>query len=213
MSAVVEAAHDAIGIADAAGRIIYFNSAGRRLIGVAEDAELSNTRIADYHPPWAADLILREGLPAATRDGSWQGETALLTREGAVIPTWQVIVAHQRPEGEVDFYSTIMRDLTDRRKIERLLEEAHTELESRVAARTAELERINAELQAQIAERRQAELLLKQSQDKLAEAHRIAKLGNWEWHVASNQLHWSDEVYRIFGLNRKSFAATYDSFA
>lgn len=46
----------------------------------------------------------------------------------------------------------------------------------------------------------------------LTEAQRIAHLGNWEWDIASGVLHWSDEIYRIFGLVPQQFAATYEAF-
>jgi PAS domain S-box-containing protein len=35
---------------------------------------------------------------------------------------------------------------------------------------------------------------------QLEEAQKIAHLGSWEWHVDTGDVHWSDEMYRIFGL-------------
>ena len=63
-----------------------------------------------------------------------------------------------------------------------------------------------------ITPRKQAEESLRQSKQSLAEAQRIAHLGNWEWNIATNELHWSEEVYRIFGLQPKEFGATYEAF-
>ncbi|MCF6150133.1 MAG: PAS domain S-box protein [Candidatus Kuenenia sp.] len=48
--------------------------------------------------------------------------------------------------------------------------------------------------------------------ERLAEAQKIARMGNWEWDTAKNELYWSEEVYRIFGLTRKEFAASYEAF-
>ncbi len=53
---------------------------------------------------------------------------------------------------------------------------------------------------------------LRRSEARLANAQKIARLGNWEWTLASNQLLWSDEVYRIFGLTPDTFGASYDAF-
>lgn len=53
---------------------------------------------------------------------------------------------------------------------------------------------------------------LVKSNEKLAEAQRIAQLGNWEWDVVKNELSWSDEIYRIFGLSSEEFGATYEVF-
>jgi PAS domain S-box-containing protein len=46
----------------------------------------------------------------------------------------------------------------------------------------------------------------------LANAQRLAKVGNWEWNIKTGNLHWSDEIYRIFGQEPQSFAATYEAF-
>jgi PAS domain S-box-containing protein len=50
------------------------------------------------------------------------------------------------------------------------------------------------------AEREQAEQALRKSEAALAEAQRIARTGNWEWDVQSGKVSWSDEVFRIFGV-------------
>jgi PAS domain S-box-containing protein len=51
-----------------------------------------------------------------------------------------------------------------------------------------------------------------ESEAKLKEAQRIAQMGNWELDISSNKLHWSDEVYNMFGLEPQEFEATYDAF-
>ena len=50
------------------------------------------------------------------------------------------------------------------------------------------------------------------SEVSLANAQRIAHLGNWEWNIVTNELRWSEEIYRIFGLTPQEFGATYDAF-
>jgi diguanylate cyclase (GGDEF)-like protein len=46
----------------------------------------------------------------------------------------------------------------------------------------------------------QTEMLLRQSETRLARAQKIARMGSWEWNPASGEMYWSDELYRIFGL-------------
>jgi PAS domain S-box-containing protein len=50
--------------------------------------------------------------------GLWSGETAFLSHDGTEIPASQVILAHKGPNGEVEFLSTIARDITERRRAE-----------------------------------------------------------------------------------------------
>jgi PAS domain S-box-containing protein len=46
----------------------------------------------------------------------------------------------------------------------------------------------------------------------LAETQRLARLGSWEWDLGSDQITWSDEVYRIFGIDPEGFVPTYDAY-
>ncbi len=73
----------------------------------------------------------------------------------------------------------------------RALKELNETLEQKVAERTAELT---------------------ESEHRLARAQEIAHLGSWELDLAKNELTWSDEVYRIFGLQPQEFGATYEAF-
>src|SRR5580658_7764300 len=41
---------------------------------------------------------------------------------------------------------------------------------------------------------------LEESNARLEEAQRVAHVGHWEWDLETNQVVWSDETYRIFGL-------------
>ena len=63
-----------------------------------------------------------------------------------------------------------------------------------------------------ITERKRAEEALRTSRASLLEAQRIAHLGNWDWNIEKNVLLWSDEIYRIFGLEPQEFGATYEAF-
>ncbi len=63
-----------------------------------------------------------------------------------------------------------------------------------------------------ITKRKRAEETLRRSEERLKRAQEIAHLGSWELNLVDNRLIWSDEVYRIFGLEPQEFAATYEAF-
>ena len=63
-----------------------------------------------------------------------------------------------------------------------------------------------------LTERKKAEEALRRSERSLSEAQRIVHIGNWVWDIQNNILHWSDEIYRIFGLSPRQFNATYEAF-
>jgi diguanylate cyclase (GGDEF)-like protein/PAS domain S-box-containing protein len=61
-----------------------------------------------------------------------------------------------------------------------------------------------------ITERKRAEEDLRQSAAGLAEAQRMAHLGNWEWNPGTGELYWSDETFRIYGFEPRSFAPDFE---
>jgi diguanylate cyclase (GGDEF)-like protein/PAS domain S-box-containing protein len=68
--------------------------------------------------------------------------------------------------------------------------------ESRSAARTlAEVERE-----------------LSESQVQCREVEAIAGVGSWAWHIAHDEVEWSEQLYRIFGLKPDQFEATYQGY-
>ena len=46
---------------------------------------------------------------------------------------------------------------------------------------------------------------------ELAETQRLAQLGSWRWDIRSNAIEWSDEHYRICGLEREQVHLTFET--
>ena len=63
-----------------------------------------------------------------------------------------------------------------------------------------------------ITERKRAEEKLKKNEKQLAQAQQIAHLGNWELDLVSNELNWSDEIYRIFEIDADIFEPNFQLF-
>lgn len=118
LASVLEETPDFVGIADGAGNLLFINAAGRKMIGLEPAGALASMRLFDCQPEWACRIINQEGLPTALRNGFWSGETAALTSDGAETPVSQVIVAHRNGDGQVEYLSTILRDITERKRAE-----------------------------------------------------------------------------------------------
>lgn len=54
--------------------------------------------------------------------------------------------------------------------------------------------------------------VLNRSEERLERAQAMAHLGSWELDLVDNLLTWSDEAWRIFGLEPQEFAVTYEAF-
>ena len=64
-----------------------------------------------------------------------------------------------------------------------------------------------------VEDRRQAQDALRRSEAYLAEAQRLSKTGSWAWDpIADQVLYWSDETFRIFGLDSRERPLTIESF-
>lgn len=50
-----------------------------------------------------------------------------------------------------------------------------------------------------VSERKRAEISLREREQELAAAQRIAKIGSWKWDVRTDEASWSEETFRIFG--------------
>ncbi|HEU0189020.1 MAG TPA: PAS domain S-box protein, partial [Gallionella sp.] len=122
LAAILDATTDLVGSASPEGTIFYLNRAGRRMLGLAEDESLGRYTIADFLPSDAVEHNLGVARPAAVHEGAWSGYGTLLSLAGTQIPVSQVTIAHKNKDGAVDYYSTIMRDMTPFKLLERRLQ-------------------------------------------------------------------------------------------
>jgi PAS domain S-box-containing protein len=56
-----------------------------------------------------------------------------------------------------------------------------------------------------VAERERAAQALQERSEQLAQAQRVARLGSWEWDPRSGAITWSEEMYRIVGVDPRTF--------
>jgi PAS domain S-box-containing protein len=94
--------------------------------------------------------------------------------------------------------AAIIRDVTAKKEAEARLKETLDNLENLVKERTEELEK--------------AYNSLKENEKGLAEAQKMAHIGNWDWNLVTGEVCWSAELYRIFGRSPQKSVAAYDEF-
>lgn len=168
----------------------------------------------DMHPPtrmmFDYNQLVRFGIPIKTLPADSvvvnRPVSFISSHKYLVVSTLLVIVI--LTSGIFILGSNVYR----RMLVEEALRKSKEELEMRVSERTAELQNANEKLQCELTERKLAQELLEVSERRLSEAQRIAHVGSWELHLLKNELTWSDEMYRIFGLTPREFGATYEAF-
>jgi diguanylate cyclase (GGDEF)-like protein/PAS domain S-box-containing protein len=113
--ALVQASPDFIAIGSIDGKVEFLNPAGRRLIGVGLDVDLSASTIEDYLNPESLRLSREIEQPAVAKDGLWTGEATLRDwRDGSDIPVMATsfLIRDLRP-GQPPAVATIRHDLRD----------------------------------------------------------------------------------------------------
>jgi PAS domain S-box-containing protein len=88
-----------------------------------------------------------------------------------------------------------------RRTIERLVKE-----------RTAELAGANRGLQTENTARKQAEVLLMESRERLALAKESAHIGIWDWDVVADRMVWDTQMYELYGIREQDFSGAVDAW-
>ncbi|MGY3040371.1 diguanylate cyclase (GGDEF)-like protein/PAS domain S-box-containing protein [Rhodanobacter sp. TND4EL1] len=63
-----------------------------------------------------------------------------------------------------------------------------------------------------ITERKRTEQTLLQHQRMLSQAQQVAHIGSWDWDIVNNQVTWSAELYRIYGVEPERHAATFEAY-
>jgi PAS domain S-box-containing protein len=115
---------------------------------------------------------------------------------------WRTILASASPlhdvNGHVRGSVGSFINITERKEAETKLKETLDNLEKLVRERTEELEK--------------AYNSLKESEKGLAEAQKMAHVGNWEWEIVTEKSYWSDELDRIFGRSLQEPHPTYEEF-
>lgn len=134
---ILEATTDFVAIMDGEGRLHYLNRAGRAMLGWSDDEDIGTRDMSECYPEWAAQRILMEAFPAAHRDGAWHGEGIVNGANGKEIAVSQVVLAHSGKNDATAFFSTIARDISERKHFEQELKrqathDALTELPNRL---------------------------------------------------------------------------------
>ncbi len=73
-----------------------------------------------------------------------------------------------------------------------------------------QFDRLNAELSRENDERRHAEKALVKSKAILSRAQVIAHIGNWAWDLKTQNMSWSDEIFKIFGYRPQEFQPSFE---
>ena len=144
-------------------------------------------------------IILRTGQPGDTPESEVMADYDINDyREKADLTAQKLLTA----------VTAGLRAFDDLRTIRNLVS-SNEHLEDLVRKRTRDMQQANDALRKEAATRSKAIEALHRSEALLAEAQRIAGVGNYEWHAHDETMHCSDQVYRILGYHRGEMPMTF----
>jgi len=118
LASILESTSDLVSFASPNGLVIYLNPAGRRMVGLGEQEDATRLRLQSFFPAAASDHQLETAIAQAVQHGTWTGQAVLRTLAGGSLPVSQVIVAHKNAANQLEFLSTIIRDVSERQRQE-----------------------------------------------------------------------------------------------
>lgn len=211
MRTVVDNVGDGVIIINEMGIIERFNPAATEIFGYTPEEVVGNN----------VTMLMPESIRSAHLNGMENhrqtGQTKVIGARDAEMPglrkdgtvfTMELTVTKMHV-GDKSLFVGIMRDISMRKRASDSLLQAHADLETRVNVRTAELRKSNELLLQEIQQRSVIETALQRAQFILTRAQSIAHLGSWQMHAHSREAEWSDEFWRICGLNPTSADRTF----
>lgn len=145
---IIDATPDVVAVMAPDGYLIQMNPAGRRLLGLAADEDLSRHRSRDFLGEKTTALLESEIRPALLERGRWTGEALLRENTPLELPVSVVALAHRDSRQQLAYFSVVMRDLGAQKAAQREIETLNLALEARVLARTQALETANRNLES-----------------------------------------------------------------
>ncbi|QJD82652.1 response regulator [Cohnella herbarum] len=144
LSEILESAHDMIASFDMRGSIFYLNQAGYSFLGI-ESLNENNNRLSQYMPI-PTTVRFADGLSEAQKLGYWQSEIEIIGANNRSQSASITVVSHQTDDGQDTFFSTIVRDISDQKEIERQLVKAKDEADEANEAKSSFLARMSHEI-------------------------------------------------------------------
>ena len=200
---VVDSINDGLYTLDADGRFTFVNKAIERRSGIPFD-KFVGLHYLDVVSPKDHKRVRTNFQKTMKGENVQPYELEYITSNGTPL----CVEINTQPiyeKGQIVGLQGISRDMTERKRVESTLRQAHKELEDRVKERTAELERINKQLKLELNRRMLAEEGLQKSEEKYRELAELLPEIIFETDTEGNITYTNRIGFKKFGYSQKEF--------
>jgi diguanylate cyclase (GGDEF)-like protein/PAS domain S-box-containing protein len=94
------------------GSVSYMNPAARAFCGLAADESTAGRNFSEFNSAETNERFGREIMPTVKARGIWSGEARVMRFDGTETPVSHMVIGHCGPDGRVERYSAVMRDIS-----------------------------------------------------------------------------------------------------
>jgi PAS domain S-box-containing protein len=152
-----------------------------------------------------------EDIARAIQSGSiFQREYLAQRKDGTYIPVEVSASKIPQDDGELSSFVVVLRDITERKKVQQELEKARQELEQRVQERTIQLAQVNEELRAEIDFRKEVEQQIRSHAARTEALARVAARINLQLDLELVFQAVCEEAIRVIPVMKEAIIRLYD---
>ena len=182
---VLNSMQDALVAVNAAGQFLMFNQAAARLFPLQGPPALLQQwpQVYGLYQIDGSTLYLPDDLPTARALRGETGRHLQMLVRNSLVPAGRLLQCSYQPVHSEGDISGGLVVFTDVTALQRLQDDQALQFKQ-----------------------------LRDTQLKLIEAQRVGKIGNWDTDLVNGRLWWSEEVYRLFGVEHGEFTGTLQDF-
>ena len=203
---------DALVLTDAERRIIVANPGVKTVFGYDPEEVKGKLTATFFANQEEFERLGKQRFNKKSPDMVPSIEARFRRKSGEEFPVEVVGASIRDQDGAVVGFIGLMRDISERKKVEAALAEAHSHLEIQVKERTAELRRTNRRLREEIKERKTIEMRLRQTEEHYALAMQSTSEVFWEWTAETGRLSRHPVAWKKFGLADRPYETTVEEW-
>ncbi|MGC8119920.1 PAS domain-containing sensor histidine kinase [Marinobacter sp. VGCF2001] len=128
LARVLESTQDLVVFVNLDQTVSHLNEAARKALGL-EQVDYTSFDVVRFLTEKGQRLLEGEGFPVARQTGHWRGELAMCSLAGARIPVLLELLAHRSLHGDIEYFSIVAHDLTDKKAAEEQLKQYRADID------------------------------------------------------------------------------------